>query len=437
MKSTRQRVNDFLKAIGMDFKEIDMGKYCRLFAREMVTGLQGKESSLKMIPTYIEMKKEIPCREPVIVLDAGGTNLRVAVVRFNMEGEALISDFARYPMPGIDGEVTKKEFFKTITGYLHPLLNASEKIGFCFSYPTERMPDKDGRVINFSKEVKAKEVEGKLIGRGLLAAIKSAGYKADKHVVLLNDTVSAMLAAQAATAGHLYSEYIGFVLGTGTNSCYLESNRNITKNRKLIPDNSQIINIESGNFDKVPGGIIDRQLDNATIDPGRHTFEKMISGAYLGPLCGKTIKKAADDNLLSDTFKEKMVNLHSLDTRDINSYLFEPHNQANTLSSYLYGSREEDYNTIYYIIESLVERAAKLAAINLASVALKTCGGRSPDKPLCISAEGTTFYRVKSLQTKIKYYLDDYLMKKNNCFYEIINVKNSSLIGAAIAGLTN
>ncbi len=246
-----------------------------------------------------------------------------------------------------------------------------------------------------------------------------------------------MLAAKAATPGHLYSEYISFVLGTGTNSCYLESNRNITKNIELIPDNCQIINIESGNFDKVPGGIIDRELDGATVDPGRHTFEKMISGAYMGPLCVKTIEKAADDNLLSTTFKRKMLNLQSLDTRDINSYLFEPHNQANTLGSRLHGCREEDYSTIYYIIESLVERAAKLAAINLASVALKSYGSRKSDRPLCISAEGTTFYRVKSLQTKIKYYLDDYLVKKNKCCYKIINVKDSSLIGAAIAGLTN
>ncbi len=437
MKTARQRVNDFLKTMGMDFREIDMDKYSRLFAREMVTGLQGKESSLKMIPTYIEMKKEIPCREPVIVLDAGGTNLRAAVVRFTSEGKALISNFARYPMPGIGGEVTKKVFFGTIAGYLHPLLNASEKIGFSFSYPTEMMPNKDGKLITFNKEVKAGEVVGELIGQGLLAAIKSAGYKAYKHVVLLNDTVSTMLAAQAATPGHLYSEYIGFVLGTGTNSCYLESNRNITKNRELIPDNYQIINIESGNFDKVPGGIIDRQLDNVTIDPARHTFEKMISGAYLGPLCAKTIEKATDDNLLSSAFNKKMVNLQSLDTRDINSYLFDPHNQANTLSSNLHGCHEDDYSTIYYIIESLVERAAKLAAINLASVALKTGGGQNPDRPLCISAEGTTFYKVKSLQTRIKYYLDDYLMKKNKCCYKIINVKDSSLIGAAIAGLTN
>lgn len=437
MKATRQRVNDFLKSMGMDFKKIDMDKYCRLFTQEMATGLQGKESSLKMIPTYIEMKKEIPCREPVIVLDAGGTNLRAAVIHFDNTGRAVIRNFAKYPMPGIGGEVTKKVFFKTIAGYLHPLLNVSKKIGFCFSYPTEIMANKDGKLITFNKEVKAGEVVGELIGQGLLAAIKSAGYKADKHIVLLNDTVSTMLAAQAATPGNLFSEYIGFVLGTGTNSCYLESNRNITKNRELIPHNYQIINIESGNFNKVPGGIIDRQLDRATIDPARHTFEKMISGAYLGPLCAKTIEKAADDDLLSTTFKGKMVNLQSLDTKDINSYLFEPHNQANTLSSRLHGCRKEDYSTIYYIIESLVERAAKLAAINLASVALKSRGGRKPDKPLCISAEGTTFYRVKSLQTRIKYYLDDYLMKENKCCYKIINVKNSSLIGAAIAGLTN
>lgn len=437
MKTTRQRVNDYLKSMNMDFEKIDMDKYCRLFAQEMTAGLQGKESSLKMIPTYIEIKKKIPLQEPVIVLDAGGTNLRTAVVRFNMEGKAIISDFARYPMPGIGREVSKKEFFKTIAGYLHPLLNASEKIGFCFSYPTEIMADKDGRLITFNKEIKAGEVVGEMIGRGLLAAIKSAGYKADKHIVILNDAVSTMLAGQAELPGHLHSEYIGFILGTGINSCYLESNRNITKNRELIPDNFQIINIESGNFDKIPGGIVDRQLDSTTIDPGRHTFEKMISGAYLGLLCTKTIKKAADDNFFSGAFKERIANLNPLDTRDINTYLSDPQNRAAILSSHLHGCCEEDYCAVYYIFESLVERAAKIAAINLASVALKTCGGRKPDNAICITAEGTTFYRMKSFQKKIRYYLDDYLMNKNKRYYKIIHVENSSLIGAAIAGLTN
>ncbi|MHC4238214.1 MAG: hypothetical protein ACYSUC_00425 [Planctomycetota bacterium] len=85
----------------------------------------------------------------------------------------------------------------------------------------------------------------------------------------------------------------------------------------------------------------------------------------------------------------------------------------------------------------MVERAAKLTAVNLSSVVLKSSQGENPCSPVCIVAEGTVFYGLKSLRARVEYYLKEYLEDKKQRYYEIVNVENATLIGAAIAGLTN
>ncbi len=108
-----------------------------------------------MIPTFIETAREVPRGEKVIALDAGGTNLRVAVVRFDASGKPVIEDLARHRMPGVDEEIGKDEFFRRMAGFVLPFAGRADRIGFCFSYAVEMMPDKDGKLMHFSKEIKA------------------------------------------------------------------------------------------------------------------------------------------------------------------------------------------------------------------------------------------------------------------------------------------
>jgi hexokinase len=98
---------------------------------------------------------------------------------------------------------------------------------------------------------------------------------------------------------------------------------------------------------------------------------------------------------------------------------------------------EEDVAALYHLVDALIERAAKLTAANLSSAALQSGKGHNPCRPVCIVAEGTTFYRLKSLRRKIEYYLKQYLVERKHVHYEIVSIENATLIGAAIAGLTN
>ena len=75
--------------------------------------------------------------------------------------------------------------------------------------------------------------------------------------------------------------------------------------------------------------------------------------------------------------------------------------------------------------------------MNLASVVLKSEKGKDPLLPVCITAEGTTFYQLKSLKSKVEYYIKEYLSNKKERYVKFVNIENATLIGAAIAGLTN
>ena len=122
----------------------------------------------------------------------------------------------------------------------------------------------------------------------------------EKQIVLLNDTVATLLAGKSASIGRSYDSFIGYILGTGTNTCYIEKNQNILKNKQLNQERSQIINIESGDFARPPRTDLDILFDGTTTNPGSYKFEKMFSGGYFGGLALFILKAAADEGVFSE-----------------------------------------------------------------------------------------------------------------------------------------
>jgi hexokinase len=421
-------VYSFLRDHGMSADDVDMDEVCKNMLSEMESGLKGKKSSLEMIPTYVDVPVRIPPLEPVMVLDAGGTHFRSGLASFTESGEFRISSFSKISMPGTETYLSKDEFFLAVADVVRSIADRSDRIGFCFSYPTEIYPNRDGRLIRFVKEIKAPEVEGELIGENLLAAL---GVK--KRIVILNDTVATLLAGKVAETARSYSGYIGFILGTGMNGSYVESRSNIDKLK--VKQKDQIINTELGNFSRLNRGVIDIELDKGTVNPGVNSFEKMISGGYLGDLVLNTLKKAADKGVIKDKIARRLDAVSKIKTKDLNDLLCSPRGKS-PLADILDGGSNEDNEAIHYMVSSLVERAAKLSAVAISALCLKSGAGYSASMPICVTVEGTTFYRLTNLRKLTLFYLKHYLTDQKGIHADVISVEDATIKGAAIAGLS-
>jgi len=429
MLETKVKVEDFLKKYEVSADAVDADVMLNDFCGEMTAGLAGDDSSLAMIPSYISADSSVPANKPVIVLDAGGTNLRVCTVSFDEHGHVDVENFEKYQMPGIAHELSRKEFYDVLCEYLEPVIAKSDSIGFCFSYPTEVSPEKDGKLLYWTKEVKVPEVEGESIGSGLIDALAERGHTG-KKLVLLNDTVAALLAGKAIGEQRQCDGYIGFILGTGTNTAYVESNKNVGKIE--LDCGSQVINVESGNFAKCPQGAIDKKFDDSTANPGAYAFEKMISGRYLGSVALELVKTAAKDGLFSSSAADELAALKCLETAGLSMFLENPFNVVAPFSSsqITTGDRE----VLYYLILSLVDRAAKLTAVNIAAAVIKADAGRSPLHPVCINVDGSTYHKLYGLRVQCEAYLSE-LLNSRGFYFETIEVDNAPVIGTAIAGL--
>lgn len=423
-----KKVDSFLAENKLRAHDVDMEQLVSLFHSEMDKGLKGETSSLRMIPTYIEADNEFLKDTPVLAIDAGGTNFRTTLVTFRKDGALEMEPIKNFRMPGIEEEVSKAEFFEIMAGFIKPFASETGRIGFCFSYPTEIFPNKDGRLLQFCKEIQAPQVVGQIIGRSLLEALGTP----DKKIVLLNDTVATLLAGKSASFSKAYDSYIGFILGTGTNTCYIEANRNIPKTPGLESHKSMIINIESGNFNLAPRSVLDIKFDNTTMNPGNYSFEKMFSGGYFGGLCLTVLKEAASFGVFSDGPAGKLNQIRDLTAEAANRFLTEDSGD-NILDSCFLEAADRD--AAKKIISCLIDRASKLVASNLAAAVLKTGKGIDPAHPVLMTIEGTTFYKLKNLRERFEEYLSGYLSGEKKRYVEFTEVAQSSLIGAALAGL--
>jgi len=418
----------------MFFGDVDPVRCAEEFREEMEAGLAGEPSSLRMIPTFIEVDRDIPAREPVIAVDAGGTNLRIALVEFDGEGEPKISGFERDRMPGLDGEIPADQFFDVLAGHIGKLAPRAGRVGMSFSYPAEILPTRDGRILGLSKELRVAGVVGQFVGERINEALRRAGGRGDLRFVVLNDTVGTLLAGRAARGARRYSRYVGFVLGTGLNCAYVESNDRIRKRRDLPASGRQIINVEAGAYGRVPRGAVDLDLDATSAEPGNYQLEKTASGAYLGALCLRTFQAACEEGLFSRAAKECLESWPRLETPELEPFLGGGGEVA--LHEFLRErGTEADLETAHALVGFVLERGAMLTAVSMASALLAGVPTGPKEAPAALTVDGSTFYRLRTYRSRITAWLDRLLAGRMQ--YEVVSPEGAALIGAAVGGITN
>lgn len=422
---------EFLKENGFEqAKEIDRAGLIATFLSEMEKGLAGDASSLRMIPTYVGVDGKIPQGAKAAVLDAGGTNFRSARVSI----PPAIEDKKNQPMPGTQGEVDNETFYTAFAEEIRRVLPGAtaEKIGFCFSYNADATSDLDAKLNCWTKGIRAPGIVGQYVGKELLARL--GGGK----IAIVNDTVATLLAAKATEGDKTYSSYLGFILGTGTNTAYVEKNVNITKLSGLDPAGAMIINAESGSFDKIARSRFDEAMDAKQIDPGHNPFEKMIAGGYLGPVGLELYKAAAKEGFFSKAAADRLSGLAALETIDFDNFTagFRKEGRDNPLDAIF--ADETDAKMARRLGLPVFERAAVLTAVHLAAFVIKTGEGASASAPVAINADGSTYYKTRAIPfaETVKRELDDLLVARRNVHYEITpQVDDAPMVGAAIAAM--
>ena len=414
----------FLSKYHMASSDIDVSCALVKFEKEIKKGLMRfntiDECSIPMIPTFLNPNINIRKDEKVIVVDAGGTNLRVGVAYFDGE-KFIVSDCVEDKMPGIDREYGTIEFFDYIASRMLPFLNQAKNIGFCFSYQVAMDATLDGKLVAWAKEIKAKEVVGQFVGKCLLDAIKKYS-NVKREIVVLNDTTAVLLGGKMKDIHHEFNKYVGAIYGTGFNCCYIEEATNILKFKELS-SGPMIINTETGNFNGFRRGEFDLELTNESALKNEALTEKMSSGRYLAILIYKATKKAIIDGLLDKNTKLPAYNDFELPM--VSKYLAGLNNDLDACFV-----NKQDIAFFKEICFALINRASKIVATTIAAFVKKT-----NEQKVGIIIEGSTFYKLPTFKESFENYLKD-ILDIDHIKYRLFDGRNCNLIGAAVASMS-
>ena len=402
------------------------------FHQEMRSGLTGMESSLKMIPSFVGRPTGSE-RGRYLVLDLGGTNIRVLAVELDGNGKTSLAAVSRFAIPqelmcGAGDKIFDymadciKLFFEK--NFIDR--QRTHDLAFTFSFPVEQSSLASGKLIGWTKGFTASGV----VGNDVVALLSEALWRKEMgfiHVVALaNDTVGTLVA-------QCYSDPscdMGVILGTGTNACYPEKISRILKCPDLgLLSGEMIINIEWGGFSQLKVTVYDKDLDCASHNTGKQHLEKMVSGMYLGEIARRVIVEMMAQGLLfrgvslSTFSKEYMLHTEHLSLVAQGSDFFAD-----------FGLRDVsdvDRRTIGKLCHIVSSRSAKIAGTAIAAVVAWMDANFESDHTIAI--DGTLFEKYPGYREHIIDVLDE-LFGERAKRIKLELVRDGSGIGSAIVG---
>lgn len=407
------------------------------FEQEMLAGLEGRSSSLKMLPAFVTRPSGKEKGE-ILALDFGGSNIRVALVQLLGDGQFKVIDNISASLRDysagreyISKDSTARELFAFQARLVREIVqrNHCEKVplAYTFSFPSRQDNIRHAELINWSKEIDTPGVEGHNVVQLLKQALQD--YEMDgllETVAVINDTVGTLL---TAAYGDRCTD-IASILGTGHNSCYIEPG--LYREYK-----DMIVNTESGNFNKLAISIYDRLLDKDSKQPGKQLLEKQVAGHYMGELFRLILSDLIkQDKLLNGIIPPSLSCSYTVKAEDLSLIIGDNSLALDNVDMWLkqYGvlldiSREE--LMIIKDIASIISlRSARLVAATFIGI-LKHIDPEV-EHSHSIAVDGSLYEKMPFYAANLKTALNEALGADSRKV-TIKLAKNGSAIGAAIA----
>uniref|UniRef100_A0A3Q3WZT9 Phosphotransferase n=1 Tax=Mola mola TaxID=94237 RepID=A0A3Q3WZT9_MOLML len=381
--------------------------------KDLVRGL-GKHSHqrapVKMLPTFVRATPDGTENGDFLALDLGGTNFRVLHVRVVEEEQRVLkmdSQICAIPQEMMLGP--GEELFNHIAACLGDFLvsrglkGQTLPLGFTFSFPCEQKEIDKSILIRWTKGFRCSGVEGQDVVKLLREAIHRRRDYDIGSVAMVNDTVGTMMSCGYRDR----SCEIGMIIGTGTNACYMEEMRNVK--RVEGEDGRMCVNTEWGGFGD-DGSLKDIQtefdvmVDQMSINTGVHTFEKMISGMYLGEIVRLLLVKLTEDKLLFDgQTSETLLTPGKFETKFISEIEDGLENAQNILTELGLKWDDVDSRVVRLCCDTVSSRSARLCAAALATVVNRIRTNRNVDRlKTTVGVDGTVYRKHPNFSEELQ-----------------------------------
>eukprot|EP00382_Lankesteria_abbotti_P001216 CAMPEP_0113844314 /NCGR_PEP_ID=MMETSP0372-20130328/176_1 /TAXON_ID=340204 /ORGANISM="Lankesteria abbotti" /LENGTH=509 /DNA_ID=CAMNT_0000813319 /DNA_START=70 /DNA_END=1599 /DNA_ORIENTATION=- /assembly_acc=CAM_ASM_000359 len=433
--------------------ELHIGMNCWRDSSKQGEAINPKDCSFKMLDSCV---KNLPSGQEKGVwyaIDFGGTNFRA--VRLELKGNGVI-EFSQYkksltspensvhPKGLMDKHATATELFdffaKSVKSFMaekgdideHGKSKKEFGVGFTFSFPCNLRKLDCGILMVWTKDFETgrdtnDRVEGQDVGELLDMAFKRNEVPM-KCIAVCNDTVGTMLSCAYEKTPGTPPCLVGVILGTGFNACYYDENCPYYNYR------GNIINLECGNFNRsLPRTNIDMECDFASIsNRGQQLLEKMISGAYLGEVCRRTIVKVWQHEV-----PEKFWQIHSLTAEDCAEMAADVSSDAESVVKVLKRNYDATLSAsqcagIRRICYAVFDRSAALAACVIAACARKSGKLQPAMGGLTVGIDGSLYKCNKFYRKRLSQHLKSVLGEETSSLITLALADDGSGKGAGI-----
>ncbi|XP_021340978.1 hexokinase type 2-like isoform X2 [Mizuhopecten yessoensis] len=344
----------------------------------------GKETnptaSVKMFTTYVRGVPDGSENGEFLALDLGGTNFRVLLISLDGQEVKMESKIFLIPQQIMLGSGIQlfDHIAECIFKFMkeHNIIHKKIPLGFTFSFPCKQLGLNKAILAHWTKGFKCEGVEGEDIVRLLHEAIQRRGDIEVECLAVINDTVGALMSCAHSNRKCA----VGLILGTGTNACYIEKIDNV----ELWDGDDEeprevMINTEWGAFGD-DGALdfiktdYDRKVDKTSINAGKQTYEKMISGMYMGEIVRLLLEKLRKGgHLFGGKGSEEMSTRGRFYTKyvsEIESDVDEHFKNTKQVFEELNIEKytDEDCRIAQYVCSLISTRAAYLAAAGIGCI---------------------------------------------------------------------
>ncbi|MDD3648122.1 MAG: hypothetical protein PHS44_06530 [Candidatus Dojkabacteria bacterium] len=432
----KQSVLAFLRNSGLSITDADRDKYINLIVDELKRALVDKPSSLKIYPSYVKFVDKVTQRDKFAVLQLGQVNMTKAY--FDSSGDKLdVYGEMSFPMPGLGKEIGADEFFRVIINNARDVLRKNHKVGISFSHALESNENGDGKLISWARgKVKCSEMEGKFIGEEFKKHLEKE-FDEEYEFFIVNNATATLIAGLVESDEKEFEDFIGIIHADGYNISYIEDDGNLTLNSKKKTSGRMVVNTLAGSFDKIRYSPSDAEAVKLLAGVQVGKFSHLVNSMCLPLIIRAALYETAKSKIISQNLADALAEMSDLDLEQIMLFLYKGLKSQSNLTSLIKVADLSDMAKMSIVLDEIIQRAAKLVAIQLTGILKYKDIGHSPIQPVGIVVSGNFYEIVRDFEYRVRCEIAKALGESDPRYLKFLYMPNASLLGAGIAAATN